>query len=231
VAFAVGPEAKFCQNAAEDGTLISTQQPYGFGDFGQVGGRMRFRLDTRGRRLAGLGPAGIAPGTNRSDTGLKLDLEGRVYPKAWDVEETFGVAWGEVTGYWQVASPLTLAARAGGQKNWGRYPWHESAFIGGSDSVRGYDRNRFAGDSSAYTNLQAMISLFNMNLILPMKFGLVGLADIGRVWVAGEGSDKWHPSAGGGIFVRVLTTDIAGHALIAQGDEGTKFYVNIGFGI
>ena len=231
VAFAVGPEAKFCQNAAEDGTLISTQQPYGFGDFGQVGGRMRFRLDTRGRRLAGLGPAGIAPGSKRSDTGLKLDLEGRVYPKAWDVEETFGVAWGEVTGYWQVASPLTVAARAGGQKNWGRYPWHESAFIGGSDSVRGYDRNRFAGDSSAYTNVQAMVSLFNMNLILPMKFGLVGLADIGRVWVAGEGSDKWHPSAGGGIFVRVLTTDIAGHALIAQGDEGTKFYVNIGFGI
>ena len=90
---------------------------------------------------------------------------------------------------------------------------------------------RFAGDSSAYTNVQAMVSLFNMNLILPMKFGLVGLADIGRVWVAGEGSDKWHPSAGGGIFVRVLTTDIAGHALIAQGDEGTKFYVNIGFGI
>ena len=125
LAFAVGPEAKFCQNAAEDGTLIATEQPYGFGDFGQVGAKVRFLVDTRGRMLAGLGPAGFAPGSKRSDTGLKLDVEGRLYPKAWDVEETFGVAWGEVTGYWQVASALTLAGRAGGQKNWGRYPWHE----------------------------------------------------------------------------------------------------------
>jgi hypothetical protein len=231
VAFAVGPEAKFVQDASEDGTLVSIEQPYGFGDFGQVGGRLRVRLDTRGRMLAGLGPAGFAPGSKRSDTGFKLDLEGRVYPKAWDVEETFGVTWGEMTGYWQVASPLTLAVRAGGQKNWGRYPWHESAFIGGSDSVRGYDRNRFAGDSSVYTNAQAMISLFTLNLIVPMRFGILGLADTGRVWLEGEGSDKWHSSAGGGIFLRVLTTDLAGHALIAHGDEGTKFYVNIGFGI
>ena len=231
LAFALGPEAKFSENAAEEGTLISTERPYGFDDFGQVGARARFRVDTRGRMLAGLGPAGFAPGSKRSDTGLKLDVEGRIYPKAWDVEETFGVTWGEVVGYWQVASPLTLAARAGGQKNWGRYPWHESAFIGGSDSVRGYDRNRFAGDSSFYTNGQVMLYLFNVNLILPMRFGVVGLADIGRVWVAGEGSDKWHPSAGGGFFLRVLTTDLTGHALIAHGDEGTKFYVNIGFGI
>lgn len=231
LAFAVGPEVRFAQNAAEEATLIATQRPYGFGDFGQVGAKLRFHVDTRGRRLAGLGPMGGAPGSKRSDTGLKLDVEGRTYPKAWDVEETFGLAWGEVTGYWQAASWLTLAARAGGQKNWGRYPWHESAFIGGSDSVRGYDRNRFAGDSSVYTNAQVMIALFNLNLIVPMRMGVLGLADAGRVFVAGEGSDKWHPAAGGGIFLRVLTTDLVGHALLAQGDEGLKFYVNIGFGI
>jgi hypothetical protein len=61
--------------------------------------------------------------------------------------------------------------------------------------------------------------------------GVLGLADVGRVWVQGETSDKWHPSAGGGIFLRLLTTDLVAHALIAHGDEGTRFYVNIGFGI
>ena len=64
--------------------------------------------------------------------------------------------------------------------------------------MRGYDRNRFAGDSSFYTNAQVMIALFNLNLVLPL---------------------------------RVLTTDLVAHALLAQGDEGLKFYVNIGFGI
>ena len=147
--FAVGPEVKYSKNRAEGDTLLGNEQPYGFGDFGQAGARLDVHVDTRGRLLAGLGAAGLAPGTKRSDTGLKAEIQGRLYPKAWDVEETFGVAFGELTGYWQAASRLTLAARVGGQKNWGRYPWYEAAFLGGSDNVRCYDRNRFAGDSSA----------------------------------------------------------------------------------
>ena len=229
--FALGPEAKFARNKAADETLVATEQPYGFGDFGQVGGRLRLEADTRGRFLAGLGAAGFAPGSKRSDTGLKAELEGRIYGKGWDVEETFGLASGAVTGYWQPADRLTLAARVGGQKIWGRYPWHESAFLGGSDTVRGYDRNRFAGDASAYANAQVMVNLFNLNLILPLRMGVLGLVDSGRVWVAGESSDQWHSSAGGGIFLRLLTTDLAVHGLLAVGDEGTRFYVNIGFGI
>jgi hypothetical protein len=229
--FALGPEVKYAQNKAADDTLVATEQPYGFGDFGQVGAKLRLEMDTRGRVLLGMGTAGFAPGSKRSDTGLKAEIEGRVYPKAWDVDETFGVASGALTAYWQPASRLTLAARVGGEKLWGKHPWHESAFIGGSDSVRGYDRNRFAGDSSVYANGQLMIGLFNMNLILPMRVGVLGLADIGRVWVNGESSDKWHPSAGGGIFFRVLTTDLLFHGLVAHGDEGTRVYVNIGFGI
>ena len=229
--FALGPEVKFARNKAADETLVATEQPYGFGDFGQVGGRLRLEVDSRGRFLAGLGTAGFAPGSKRSDTGIKAELEGRFYAKGWDVEETFGLASGAVTGYWQPASRLTLAARVGGQKIWGRYPWHESAFLGGSDTVRGYDRNRFAGDASAYANAQVMVNLFNLNLILPLRMGVLGLVDSGRVWVAGESSDQWHSSAGGGIFLRLLTTDLTVHGLLAVGDEGTRFYVNIGFGI
>jgi hemolysin activation/secretion protein len=178
-----------------------------------------------------LGSAGFVPGTKRSDTGLKVEAEGRFYPKAWDVTESFGTASGAVTGHWQVARRLTLAGRVGGQKVWGRYPWYEAAFIGGSDSVRGYDRNRFAGDSCAYGNAQAMVPLFTLNLVLPLRLGVLALADAGRVWVEGESSDRWHSSGGGGIFLRLLTTDLAVHGILAGGSEGVKFYVNIGFGI
>jgi hypothetical protein len=228
--FAIGPELKYGQNGAEGVKLITVQQPYGFGDFGQWGGKLVVKADTRGRMIAPGAGANLAPGAARSDTGLKVDFEGRLYPKGWDVEETFGLAWGEVVGYWQVASPLTFAARTGGQKNWGKHPWHESAFIGGSDSVRGYDRNRFAGDASAYGNVQAIVSLADVNVVLPLRFGVIALADVGRVWVDGEESDKWHAAAGGGIFLRLVTTPLAGHALLVQG-EGLKFYVNIGFGL
>ena len=70
-----------------------------------------------------------------------------------------------------------------------------------------------------------------MNLILPLRFGVLGVADIGRVWLDGESSDKWHSSGGGGIFLRLLTTDLAVHGILAGGSEGVKFYVNLGFGI
>jgi hemolysin secretion/activation protein ShlB/FhaC/HecB len=228
---AVGPEVKYASNAAPDSSLLATTQPYGFGDFGETGARFTLELDTRGRRLLGMETAGFAPGTGRRVTGLKGELNGRLIPKAWDVRETFGIASGSLTGYWLFGKNWTLAGRVGGQKNWGDYPWFEAAFLGGSDSVRGYDRNRFAGDSSFYTNAQLMLALFNMNFIMPLRVGVLGLADAGRVWVKGEASEKWHPAYGGGIFVRILTTEAIFHALLAQGDEGLKFYVNFGFGI
>jgi hypothetical protein len=228
---ALGPDVKFSRSRAADDTLIGMSQPYGFGDFGQAGARLRFELDTRSRSLVGMGAAGFAPGSSRSDTGLKLQLDGRIYPKGWDVEEAFGSAEAALTGYWQASSRLTLAGRLGGQKLWGRYPWHEAAFIGGSDTVRGYGRNRYAGDSSVYANAQVMVGLFDMNLILPMRVGVLGLADVGRVWLEGESSDEWHPAYGGGLFLRVLTTPAVFHGLVAQGDDGAHFYVNVGFGL
>jgi hypothetical protein len=229
--FALGPELKYARNSASADTLIATTQPYGFGDFGEAGARLRLEADTRGRMLLGMGTAALAPGKKRSDTGLKLKFDGRLYAKAWDVKETFSSGSLAVTGYWQAASRLTLAGRAGGQKVWGTYPWHEAAFIGGSDTIRGYGRNRFAGDASLYGNAQAMVSLFNMNLILPVRVGVLGLAEAGRVWVEGESSDKWHPAFGGGIFLRVPATEFVLHGILAHGTEGNHFHVNVGFGI
>jgi hypothetical protein len=59
----------------------------------------------------------------------------------------------------------------------------------------------------------------------------MGVADVGRVWVKGESSDSWHPGFGGGVFFRVLTTQVLFHGLLVHGDEGNHFYVNVGFGI
>jgi hypothetical protein len=229
--FALGPDVKYAKTKAAADTLIATTQPYGFGDFGQAGARLQIQADTRGRVLLGMGAAGLAPGKERSDTGLKLEFDGTIFPKGWDVKETFGGGTLAVSGYWQAARRLTLAGRIGGQKVWGAYPWHEAAFLGGGDTLRGYGRNRFAGDASIYTNAQAMVSLFNMNLILPVRVGVLGLAETGRVYVKGETSDTWHPAYGAGIFLRVPATGFVLHGLFSRGKEGPHFHVNIGFGI
>ncbi len=231
LSYSLGPELKLAWNRAAADTLIGTTRPYGFGEFGQAGARLHFRLDSRGRPLSGLFGGAPAAGSKPSDSGLTLEVAARVYPKAWPVQEKFGSVSGALAGYWQPASRLTLAGRVGAQRVWGVYPWHEAAFIGGSDTVRGYGRNRFAGDASLYANGQVMLGLFNMTFLLPVRVGVLGLADVGRVWLAGEASREWHPAYGGGVFFRVLTTRLVLHGVLVHGDEGNRFYLNTGFGI
>jgi hypothetical protein len=230
--WAVGPQVKYSLNEAADDTLIGQTRPYGFDDFGQVGARARLTLDSRGRRLLGMGLTGdpSAGRGKRTDTGVRLELDGSFYPKAWDVESSFGSAEGTLAGYWQTSSWLTLAGRVGGRQVWGTYPWGESAFLGGSDTNRGFDRNRFAGDSSFYGNVEARFALGYIKLVLPVRWGLFALADAGRVWTDGETSSNWHPSWGGGLFLRIVPTDAVVHAAVATSDETTKFYVDYGFG-
>ena len=229
---AFGPEVKYSESSAPPFALISRLKPYGFGDFGQAGVRFRAQVDTRGRVLAGTGMvSGLSPGEVRKDTGFTMKLDSYLYPKGWDVTETFSTVSASMAGYWQASSRLTLAGRIGGQKVWGAYPWHESAFIGGSDTVRGYGRNRFAGDASLYGNAQAMLNLFRMNFILPMRVGVLGLAETGRVFLKGETSKTWHPAYGAGLYIRVPATGFIFHGLFSRGSEGAHFHVNVGFGL
>ena len=37
--------------------------------------------------------------------------------------------------------------------------------------------------------------------LLPIKYGVFGLYDTGRVWYGGEDSNAWHGSWGGGLFL------------------------------
>jgi hemolysin activation/secretion protein len=123
-----------------------------------------------------------------------------------------------------------LATRIGGRRVFGEYPWFESAFIGGSKSLRGYRKNRFAGDGSLYGSLEVRLWLFRGKLIAPGRWGVFGLTDAGRVFLEGDSTETWHASYGGGIFFQMLTLNSVFHAAVAQGDEGTRFYVDYGFG-
>ena len=58
----------------------------------------------------------------------------------------------------------------------------------------GISRNRFAGDAYAFGNAELRLRLFKV-------LGIFGLADVGRVFLATEPSDKWHTAAGGGLWL------------------------------
>jgi hypothetical protein len=122
----------------EGETLVAEVQPYGWGDFGELGVLAGVGWERKDRPVA----------TRR---GGSVELTGRLYPPLLDVQDTFGGLRLLATGFLSAPTRMgpTLAARLGAEKIWGRFPFQEAAYVGGRRSLRGFRRNRFAGDASA----------------------------------------------------------------------------------
>ena len=238
--FFLGPTVRYGSNRDPDaGTLLNLEQPYGSGDFGEVGATGVIALDTRDRAKH---PGSVAlRNFGYPRHGAHVAVRGQVFPKAWDVEETFGSVRGSAALYLSPASEKTptLALRAGGQKLFGRYPYFEAAYLGGGlggfgpaagdDPVRGLPRHRYAGDSSLYGSADLRIYVSRFRLILPGTWGILGFADSGRVWLEGEDSNKWHTGYGGGLWFAWLDRANAISATYARSEGRNAFYVHAGF--
>jgi outer membrane protein assembly factor BamA len=162
-------------------------------------------------------------------SGVRFAAQGFYMPGVWYVKTGFGGADGSLAGYLG-NQMLSLAAHVGGSKRWGEYPWFESAAIGGISTVRGYYANRFRGDASLYTGAELRLWLgHHLVPALPVRWGLVGFGDTGRVWLAGESSRRWHSGAGGGVMAHVIALPLTVTAALATGTEGTRFYLQSGY--
>ncbi|MEO7765916.1 MAG: hypothetical protein ABIS01_00775, partial [Ferruginibacter sp.] len=64
--------------------------------------------------------------------------------------------------------------------------------------------------------------------LLPGTVGLVAFNDIGRVWLPGETSSKWHDGYGTGIYI-VPAQLVLIQGVIGFSKEGTLPYISIGF--
>jgi hemolysin activation/secretion protein len=216
--FSVGPVLKYAHTELDAGRFITLTQPYGVGDFGEVGGAGALEWDTRN--------------SNAATRGVHLLAAGSVYPAVWDVAETFGEVHGEASTYLTPRTRFgpTLALRVGGKKVWGQFPFFESAFVGGASTVRGLRENRYAGDAALYGNAELRARLGRFFVVLPGDFGVFGLADVGRVFLEGESSDTWHTGVGGGVWFAFLEPANAISVAVARGDHRTALYLRAGFG-
>jgi len=129
-----GPLLKYAHTPSDPGTVLTTTGPYyGAGNYGQVGARAVFELDTRDHTAA---PA----------RGLHVTFAGQWYPAVWDVASPFGSLSAEASTYLSAGDPpdATLALRAGGAAVSGTVPFQELVLLGGGTTVRGYPEQRFA---------------------------------------------------------------------------------------
>lgn len=125
-------------------------------------------------------------------------------------------------------STITFANRTGFGTVFGNPYFFQHARIGGENSLRGFNSNRFTGKTAAYNNLDARIKLFSINsYLLPATFGVLGFYDIGRVWHTNEQSSKWHMGYGGGIYFMPADLFIIQGA-VGFSNEATLPYIRIG---
>jgi hypothetical protein len=229
----LGVEARYVDTPADIPTVVNVQDAYGRGQFGEVMVRGGFELDSRGRApgLRGIGgPAALLQSASVEATGARLTAEGFYAPAAWDVTSAFGGVQGSLAGY--LGNQTTIfAARVGGRRVWGQYPWFEAATVGGSPNVRGYDRGRFAGDAAVYANAELRFWLGHRRApLLPLRWGVFLLADTGRVWLEGETSDQWHSSYGFGVLFQLIGLPLTFNSSVAFTSERTGFYFKAGYG-
>ncbi len=233
VAIEFGPVLKYSNTplGSNKGRFIASldRPPYGTGSFGQVGAMGEISYDTRDN-----------PGY--PTWGSWVRASGAVYPGVWNVKSVFASVEGEASTYLTARIPTspTLALRCGAKRVWGPFPFFESAFLGGpgvvgsgisAGNLRGFRKNRFAGEASLYGNSELRVVLRKTRPLVPGELGLFGTADAGRVMFDGDprNTNKWHTSIGGGIWMSFLKRRQTLSVAVVEGDDLTGVYVRAGF--
>jgi hypothetical protein len=89
--------------------------------------------------------------------------------------------------------------------------------------------HRFVGEAATYGNVELRLALTRFFLLVPGELGVFGLGDVGRVYFSGQTSDRWHATAGGGLWMSFLSRANTVSVAAAHSLEGTRAYVKTGF--
>jgi hypothetical protein len=125
---------------------------------------------------------------------------------------------------------LVLATRWGWAKNYGDFQFPQAMYLGGTDNLRGYRKQRFAGRSMLYNNTELRMRLANFSTYL--FGGVLGIQifnDIGRVFMDGESSAEWHDGYGAGIWISPIKRFVVTASLAHSKEEKALPIVTFGF--
>jgi hypothetical protein len=211
----VGPVLAWTDPDAPLGSPLLSPAINGGSSFGQLGAKVGVELDATDHDAV-------------PTQGWTLRASFAGYPPLVDLPGGFTTTTATGATYVPLGvAGAHLALRAGGALATGTFPAQYAATIGGSSTVRGYRSRRFAGDAAANGSTELRVPVGSVNFFVRSQLGVLGLADIGRVWVDGESGGGWHTGFGGGVWVstfgRVLTLTYA------KG-ENHRFYMKGGLG-
>lgn len=217
---AIGPRFRYVRTVLGSGNLVDVNRPVGSEPVALFGLRFDVQHDTRDDKAA-------------ARRGAFLALGAFAYRGSGSSGVEYGGVEGELRTYLTATGfPLrpTLALRTGGKKLWGTYPYFHAAYLSGGSNLRGFAEQRFAGDAAVFGNAELRLFLTRYRVLLPGEFGILGLADGGRVFLEGETSSQWHGAVGGGIWFAFVERAATVSISIARSEEMSGLYLKLGYG-
>ncbi len=159
-------------------------------------------------------------------------MSGSVFPKVLDNEEKFYKGNFDIRAYatMNLLSKTTFAFRSGGGKLWGKYPFFKAEFLGGTNNLRSFRRERFSGDASIFMQAEMRTNIGKWKLLIPGQYGILTFTETGRVFAENERSEKWHSSYGSGLWISFIDRTANVSFVIAKSNELTSFILKFAMG-
>ncbi len=128
------------------------------------------------------------------------------------------------------ATKLVIATRAGIGRSFGKFDFPQGQYLGGTENLRGFRKDRFAGRSVMYNNVEVRYRLadFTINLF-PGSMGVLVFHDVGKVAVKEASSAKWHNGYGAGIWVSPVKRFVIVASLARSAEENWMPLLTYGF--
>ena len=153
--------------------------------------------------------------------GITFNFGGGVLKNMADTGSTFAKINSTTAFYLPLSRSFIFALRLGGATLFGNPEFYHLNRLGGNVELRGYERERFYGKSIFYTNTELRWITNTRNYFFNGRIGLVGFYDLGRVWMPGEKSNRWHAGYGMGLALLPFNkiTLLAMYGLSKEGDN------------
>ena len=193
-----------------DVSIYKDENPTGFGESILFGTEVDFNLDLRDD---------VAFPTK----GAQLKVQNFSFFNTKNDSEFGGKISTEALFYFStgIKIPTTLGIRAGYERTYGQTPFFYKSYLGQQSNLRGFRNNRYGGESAAFVNTDLRFHFGTiLTKVLPLRYGVYGLFDAGRVWVDGEDSDSIHFAYGGGIYLIPYVESFNLNLSIAKPNKG-----------
>lgn len=109
-----------------------------------------------------------------------------------------------------------------------KFEFYQGVKLGANTGLRGFREERFTGKSSLVGSADVRYSFDRFKIeLIPIQVGLYVGADLGKLWVPSQVSDKWHNSYGGGLWINSIggfNTSFSAFNSV----EGTRYSFGLG---